>query len=129
MTSPYFQAMAEAVFHTTSFRGVLRNYDWANRKRLSRQPVVVQTAFQHVGDVHNSLQFLVATDKNSNVKKQGAFQRCLHKLETSNELERDLEWELASNFSRADLAEPFESAHAMRMAKEVVKKLRHIEST
>ena len=128
MTSPHFQAMAEAVFHTTSFRGVLRNYYWAD-PRLSRQPVVVQTAFQHVRDVHNSLQFLVATDKNSNVKKQGAFQRCLHKLETSNELERDLEWELASNFSRADLADPFESAHAMRMAKEVVKKLRHIEST
>lgn len=120
--------MADAVFRTHSFRGVLRNYDWANPKRLSRQPVVVQTAFQHVGDVHNSLKFLVATDKPSNVKKQGAFQRCLHTLERGNALKRDLEWELASNFSRADLVDPFESVHATRMAKEVVKKLRHIES-
>lgn len=107
---------------------ILRNYDWANPKKLSKQPIVVQTAFKHVGDVHNNLQFLVATDKPSNVKKQGAFQRCLHALETSNELERDLEWELASNFSRMDLHDPFKKAHANRMAKEVVKNLRHIES-
>mmetsp|Transcript_39526 Transcript_39526/g.129275 ORF Transcript_39526/g.129275 Transcript_39526/m.129275 type:complete len:326 (+) Transcript_39526:66-1043(+) len=121
------QAMGDVLFRAEGMRGVLRAVDWQSKRRLSSQPVVVQSGLSHACLVHNSPDFLVVTSGLSNRKKQGAFQRALRMLERGEELERGIEAELAHNFSNPGLESPFEPAHARLMAREVTRRLRDLE--